>query len=651
MDQQVPHSSSISLNLFGSPLLLTDGKVTILGRRARAVLGYLALSNANRATRERLIGLFWPDRGEAQSRASLRQCLAELRGAMGHSLSTGREWVALATDGLTGDWWSLEAAIASEDPTLLTAAIKEINGEPLLHGMEFGEAFDDWLRSSRAALDVRLAITVLQRVEAARDADKLSDALTLADAWLIREPLDEAVVTTAIAIEVAQNAFISARKRFRNFESALKRAGEAPPGPTLRAALENARPAIVAATQTVDIREAAKPNIAVLLFRHPPNDLDQAYFAEGMADDIIAGLARSRMMRVLSRQSSLAYAAEGVTTARICADLGVRYLVRGHIRRLGPTMRVTVDLVDGEHDQQIWSERYDRPLVELFSVQDAITMAIVATIEPALLGREQQIAMRATHGLQHWDLLMRGRHHFWRSTLDDWAQAADLLKQALTLAPDDAPTLALLAMVELSGIWVGQRRDVMAMLGRAYDYSMRATTADPRDSGAHHALGIVLAFMGQTEQAFAEQRLALELNPASAQARGELGRLLAFAGEATDAIASIDEAIALSPTDPHDWLWHRSKAIACFSDGRAKQAVIHALDACARRPDYFFLHFLIAVCQSAAGNMVGARAACARGLEMHPRYSKRAMHIGHPFASQANLEKFEFGLRNAGWQG
>lgn len=650
-DQQVPYAASISLRLFGSPLVLMDGKVAVLGRRARALVGYLALSNGQRASRERLVGLFWPDRGEAQSRASLRQCLAELRGAMGHLLSTDREWVTLATDRLAGDWCSLEAAIESEDPTLLTSAIQEISGEPLLHGMEFGEAFDDWLRSARAALDARLAITVLQRMEAARDADKSSDALALANAWLVREPLDEAVAAAAIAIEVAQNALISARKRFRNFESALKREGEGPPGPALRAALETAPSVIVATTQTVDLPKPTKPNIAVLLFRHPPGDLDQTYFAEGMADDIIAGLARSRMMRVLSRQSSLAYAAEGVTTARICSDLGVRYLVRGHIRRLGPTMRVTVDLVDGEHDQQIWSERYDRPLVELFSVQDAITMAIVATIEPALLGREQQIAMRATHGLQHWDLLMRGRHHFWCSTPEDFAQAAGLLEQALALAPDDAPTLALLAMVELGEIWAGTKRDVMATLGKARAFSIRAIAADPRDSGAHHALGIVLAFMGQTEQAFAEQRLALELNPTSAQARGELGRLLAFAGKATEAIASIDEAIGLSPTDPHDWLWHRSKAIAYFTDSRAKQAVIHALDACARRPDYFFLHFLVAACQSAAGNMVGARAACDRGLEIHPRYSKRAMHIGHPFANQADLEKFEVGLRNAGWQG
>lgn len=642
-------ASHLALRLFGSPLVNAYGSVAPLGRRARGIVGYLALCNPPRANRERLVGLFWPERGEVQARASLRQCLVELRSVLGDALVADREWVTLATDRLDSDWRSLEAALASDGCAALIAALLATGSEPLLGGMEFGEAFDDWLRNSRAALDTRLAKAVLQHIVCARDTGRhdATQALALADAWLLRQPLDEAVVAAAIAIEMAQHAAISARKRFRNFELALMRDGEGPPGPALRAALETPGPAPALGPGQI----SAKPSIAVMMFRYPAGDEDQAYFAEGMADDIIAGLARSRMMRVISRQSSLAYAAEGVKTAQICADLGVRYLVRGQIRRMGQAMRVTVDLIDGDHDQEIWSGRYDRPLAELFSVQDAITMEIVATLEPALLAREQQLAMRDTHGLQHWDLLMRGRYHFWRATMEDLAKSTELLEQALLLAPNDAPTLALLAMAELGEVWAGVRRDVLEMLRKAYDYSMRAVQADPRDSGAHHALGIVLSFMGQTGQARAEQRLALELNPTNAQARGELGRLLAFSGESVDAMASSDEAIGLSPTDPHDWLWHRSKAIACFADGRAGDAVVHALDACARRPDYFFLRFLVAACYADAGDAAAARTACAQALALHPRYSMRAMVIGHPFTRPPDLERFVAALRSAGWEG
>jgi len=658
-DQQLTSlvADRAALKLFGSPMLVCGDTVAPLGRRARGLLAYLALSHPPRATRERLTGLFWPDRGEVQARASLRQCLVELRGAIGEEIVADREWVALDAGALQGDWTALEAALATADTASLTAGLTAVGSEPLLDGMEFGEAFDDWLRATRAAVDTRLAAGVLKSIGAARQAGDSAAALALADAWLLRDPLDEAVAAAAIEIEVAQNAQVAARKRYRNFELALMRLGEGEPGPALREALAGGPALVVASPASPEPAKAAtpaggdKPSIAVLLFRHPPGDVDQTYFAEGMADDIIAGLARSRMMRVISRQSSLAYPADGATTARTCADLGVRYLVRGQIRRMGPAMRVTVDLVDGDQDETIWSGRYDRPLADLFSVQDEITAAIVATIEPALLEREEVHAIRDNRSLQHWDLLMRGRHHFWRASLDDLAKAHDLLNQALAIAPEDAPTLALLAMTELGEVWAGTRRDVIEMLRRSYDYAIRAVAADARDSGAHHALGIVLSFMGQVEQADAEQRLSLELNPASAQARGELGRLLAFRGATDEALACADEAIRLSPTDPHVWLWHRSKAIACFCGGRYDDAVVHALDACARRPDYFFLHFLVAACQAAAGNIAAARGACAQGLLMHPRYSMRALVIGHPFSRPEDLENYTSALRAAGWQG
>ncbi len=642
----------VTLRLFGSPMLLSGDDVVPLSRRARGLLAYVALSSPPRATRERLIGLFWPDRAEAQARASLRQCLVELRSVLGNALTTDREWVALDPNGLENDSAKLETALSSSDPSSLASALTRIGTEPLLAGMEFGESFDDWLRSTRAALESRIAAAVLRRIVDARESGDSMGALALADVWAIRDPLDEAVTAAAIEIEIAQSALVAARKRYRNFEFALAREGAGSPGPALRAALEQS-PSIQTASRISPISRSPseKPSIAVLLFRHQPGDPDQAYFAEGMADDIIGGLARSRMMRVTSRQSSFAYAAEDASTSRMCETLGVRYLVRGQIRRMGPAMRVTVDLTDGEQNETIWAGRYDRPLIDLFSVQDEITTSIVATIEPALLGREQKLAVERNRGLQHWDLLMRGRYHFWRATREDLATATDLLTQALALAPDDAATLALLAMTELGEVWAGTRRDVLEMLRQAYDYAMQAVAADPRDSGAHHALGIVLSFMGQSEQAAAEQRLALELNPTSAPVRGELGRLLAFQGETDEAIASAEEAIRLSPTDPHVWLWYRSKAIASFCAGRTSEAAEHALDACARRPDYFFLHFLVAACQAASGNVEAARSACAQGLLLHPKYSIRALTIGHPFSRTVDMENYLSALRLAGWQG
>ena len=404
----------------------------------------------------------------------------------------------------------------------------------------------------------------------------------------------------------------------------------------------------------VDATAAAqeeRPGIAVLMFRHPPGNQEEAYFAEGMCDDIIAGLARSRLMKVTGRQSSLVIDWAGRPMPEVSRELGARYLVRGQIRRGGNGMRVIAELVDGQSDEVIWHSRYDRDLVDVFAVQDEITGAIVATIEPELLGREQKQAVRDTRNLNHWNLFIRGRYHFWRSQVADIRKAHQLLSEALALAPQDAATLAMLAQVELAEVWAGTLKDPLARLNSALGYARKAVEANPRDSVAHYALGMVMSFMGQIDKAIAEQKLALMLNPWNAAAQGELGRVLSFHGDSEGALAASDAAIALSPHDPHDWLWLRSKALAHLLAGRPDAAVEQALAAVARRPDYFFLHFFLAACHAAAGQMDAARAACADGMEMHPRYSLKGLALGHPFSNPAHLQQFADWLRSAGWTG
>jgi TolB-like protein len=399
------------------------------------------------------------------------------------------------------------------------------------------------------------------------------------------------------------------------------------------------------------VRRRGRPTIAVLAFRHPNNDEEQVYFAEAVAEDIIAGLAKSHLLLVTSRQSSLTYAAEGVDTAKICGDLGVRYLLRGQIRRLGNAVRVAADLIDGEADDTVWSGRFDRPLDDLFALQDEITASIVGALEPALLEREQAQSLNDTRDLAHWDMFMRGRFHYWRATVADGHKAEEWLTKALELAPDDVPTLAMLALVQLNEIWAGVAKEPGALIASAHTHAMRAVTLNKEDSSAHQALGVVLSMLGQGELAMAEQRRALELNPFNAAAAGELGRLLAFAGHVEQAIDLSNQALKSSPNSPQDWLWFRSKSIACFVAKRHDEAARYAADSCARRPDYFFLHYLRAACSNAAGDEAQARAAFAEGFALMPRYSMRGMMMGHPFVDPVHLERFATALRGAGWTG
>lgn len=406
----------------------------------------------------------------------------------------------------------------------------------------------------------------------------------------------------------------------------------------------------------------ARPRLAVLEFTHPPGDDEQGWFAEALADELTAGLSKSPLLAVMPRQALLQSEVAGGAPSAICARLGVDYVLDGKVRSLGGTVRVSVNLIQGSDETSAWSGRYDRPTADLFSLMNEITTAIIGTVEPAVLEREELRAAEAPeHSLQFWRLFVRGRRHFWRSTVDDVREAERLLEQALELEHDDVSALAILSHCKLFEVWVGISADPEAAIVEAHRIAMRAVSAGGSDAFAHYTLGVVLSLMGRPAEAKAEQRRALELNPYLAAALGELGRLLAFEGRPDEALELSERAIAASPNDPHTWLWFRSKAIARFIARDYEAAARDAADACARGPQRFPLHFLLAACHSAGGRMDEARRALADGERLAREragpgksnatgYPLEALKTGHPFAHPEHLERCVKALQKSGWQ-
>ena len=401
-----------------------------------------------------------------------------------------------------------------------------------------------------------------------------------------------------------------------------------------------------------------RPRIVVLEFTHAPGDEEQAWFAEALADELTVGLSKSPLLAVTPRQALLHSDAVGHAPGAICARLGVDYVLDGKVRTLRGTVRVSVDLIQSD-STSAWSAHYDRPMADLFSLMNEITMSIIGTVEPAVLEREAaRIPKASEHSLQFWRLFVEGRRHFWRSTPEDVRAAERFLEQALALEPRDVSVLSILAHCKLYDLWSGTSLDPAGQLAEAHRIALKAVSADGSDAFAHFTLGVVLSMMDRLPEAKAEQRRALELNPYLAAASGEMGRLLAFAGEPKDAIAYSERAIAASPNDPQTWLWYRSKAIARFVDGDYVAAARDAADASVRKPDRFSLRYLLAACYSAAGLMNQARDALAEGdrlaREQHggdgPAYSLEALKTGHPFVKPENLDRLVKALAAAGWQ-
>ena len=389
--------------------------------------------------------------------------------------------------------------------------------------------------------------------------------------------------------------------------------------------------------------------LAVLPFANLGGDADQEYFSDGLAEDIITHLTHSPWLLVVSRNSSFTQRNSTLTSQQIGQALGARYLVMGSVRKAGNQLRMTAELVDTLNNDTLWSNRYDRPLADLFKLQAEISGHVVSTIEPVYLRREERLANQMIDkDMQHWDMLMRARWHFWLSSKSHVAKAQALLQQALALKPSDSPTLSLMAFTHLAQVWGTWAPDPRAAIAEATRLSLGAIRNDDGDAFAHFTLGAVLSCTGQLDWAIAELERALSLYPQFAAAAGELGRLLVFAGRTEEAAEYVLQAIDASPHDPHLSLWMRTRAIGCFIDGNHADALRYATSATAKRPDWFFNHFLLAACQAAAGDLAGAKTSMANGLERHG-YTLQAFKFGHPFVHEHHARAFSDALKLAGW--
>lgn len=394
------------------------------------------------------------------------------------------------------------------------------------------------------------------------------------------------------------------------------------------------------------------PSLAVMPFALAGADPDGEYFADGLVEDIVASLSRSRWLRVLAHASTQGLRGVEASPKDLCKALGVQYLVRGTVRQSGGRLRVSTALIDGRDGETVWAEHHDRDREALFELQDAIAARIAATVEPAFLRHEEvQASRRQEQDLAHWELLMRARWHYWRSSRRHLDACRRLLVTALARRPDDVATLTLLAFALSTEAWSGWSADPKDAAQQATRLALRAVALDDTDAFAHFTLGVTLVGFGQIERAMAEHRRALELHPHFAAARAELGRLLAYAGQAAEAELLIRRAMADSPVEPRMALWVFSLGIASFVDGRFAEGAQHATAAIAQRPDWFFSHYLRAVCLSLIGDDDSARQALTEGQRLLPGFSAQTLPLGHPFQRDEDRQRYIQALRRLGWNG
>ena len=260
-------------------------------------------------------------------------------------------------------------------------------------------------------------------------------------------------------------------------------------------------------------RVADRPAIAVLAFENMSGDPAQDYFGDGISEDILTALSKQRWFMVIARNSSFTYKGRAVDIRQIAEELGVRYVVEGSVRKADNRVRITAQLNDAVSGNHLWAERYDRELVDVFAVQDEITNAIVAAIEPQLHAAESFRAHRKPPAnLDAWDLLMRALSHYWRVTRRDHETARALLERAIEIDPNYGQALSVLAVNDMFGVHLGWA-ELAAVAPAAEAAALAAVRCDHEDAWAHAALGSVCFSTRRLADALSEFEQALALNP------------------------------------------------------------------------------------------------------------------------------------------
>jgi TolB-like protein/cytochrome c-type biogenesis protein CcmH/NrfG len=391
-----------------------------------------------------------------------------------------------------------------------------------------------------------------------------------------------------------------------------------------------------------------RPAIAVLPFTNMSGDPEQEYFSDGISEDIITALSKLRWFFVIARNSSFIYKGKAVHMQQVAEELGVGYVVEGSVRKGGDRVRITAQINDVATGSHLWAERYDRDLADVFAVQDEITEAIVAAIEPLLYAAENFHAQRKPpDSMDAWDLVMRALSHYWRVTRQDNVVAQALLEKATAIDPNYGQALGVLATSYMFSAHMGWA-DTAVVAPLAERAALAATRADDEDPWAHFALGCVHLFARRFDDSLAEFEQALRLNPNSSLAQGYYGLALSYCGRWQQGAAAAQRALRLSPRDPLSAIYYGIAAYAQFIRRDYDEAIRLARQGIRQRADFVGAHRVLTAAAGMAGQTDAAAAALQELRRAQPNISLAWIKSQMPIRQDTEREHYLEGFRRAG---
>ena len=297
----------------------------------------------------------------------------------------------------------------------------------------------------------------------------------------------------------------------------------------------------------VPTASAARPTVAVLAFDNMSDDLAREYFSDGIAADLITDLAKVSGLSVMARNSTFAYKGQAVNIAQVGRELGVAYVVEGSVRQADGRVRINTQLIETATGRPVWADRYDRPLEDIFSVQDEVVAKIVAALRVTLTADdEESLATNPTDDLGAYDYALRGWWYYKQFTREANEQARVMFTQAMEADPVYADATTGLGFTYYEP-WAQVWTEDPEVLNRARELALASLELDESNSGTHTLLAHVYLWTRQYDLAIREHERALELAPNDPDALRDLGLALLFAGRTEEAIEFVERGRDLHP--------------------------------------------------------------------------------------------------------
>jgi len=384
------------------------------------------------------------------------------------------------------------------------------------------------------------------------------------------------------------------------------------------------------------------PSIAVLPFVNMSADPDNEFFCDGIAEELTTALAKIDRLRVAGRKSAFAFKGKDADEREIGRALNVDSVLEGSVRKAGKRLRIRAELVSATNGYQLWSERYDREMEDLFDIQDEIALAIVEALRVTLLGDERSALLkRATNNVEAFGLCVRARHIWHQWTDESFAKAIDWFGQAIAIDPDYAPAHFGLADCYTALEFIGRLpMEQRPLMRQGLDTALRL---DPELADAHAVRAIVQGLYEWDWPAALEScRTAHRLNPRSAHATTVLGEILLSIGRTTEAVEMTRRAVAL---DPLALLWNANVAQAYLGARDYEAARGHVRITLDIAPDYWFAHLFDGLALGALGRWNDAVVACERAVKASGNLAYAVAHWGWALARAGQSEEARDKLR------